>query len=312
MAGADGLMESRLPADIDHWFEVRDGLPRPNWNEIRSWIKQHHTDDSWQCHAWDEFELEWLNRLGEALGEDFLVHASKKFRLLCSLSYQEASRMLGFLEETQRNISKVLGSAARPEYSKKYAVMVLKDIKQYYRYINDFYPDGKHTLSVAVFIPQGCGHVVLPMCKYAGDWDSLIHELVHQSLAHLPLPRWLNEGIAVTIERRANGLWSLLSLTSEKAQSHKDWWNEGRIQDFWAGKSFNCVESFSLSYELGEILVERLRKFRAFREFITKASYENAGEDAAKAILGRSLGDVAADVLGPGSWAPQPELWFRD
>jgi hypothetical protein len=68
-----------------------------------------------------------------------------------------------------------------------------------------------------VFLRKGYRHIALP--PSLALQNTLIHELMHNRLAHLPSPTWLSEGLAVTVERRIGGNKSGL-LDRELHQKH--------------------------------------------------------------------------------------------
>ncbi|NML48713.1 hypothetical protein HHL11_33570 [Ramlibacter sp. G-1-2-2] len=88
-------------------------------------------------------------------------------------------------------------------------------------------------------------------------------------------------------------------------------WTEATIQEFWAGKSFlRPDDGQPLSYELARLLVSLLDKdYEMLAGFCRLAQREDGGEQAARAVLGAGLQELAAVVLGAGTWAPQPAAW---
>ena len=133
----------------------------------------------------------------------------------------------------------------------------------------------------------------------------LVHELVHNLLCHLRIPLWLNEGLAIIIERRIVRRPFLID--SELVERHALHWNKKNIQAFWAGKSFDVPgDESELSYSLAEILVNLLsEKGRQFIAFISNADWRDGGQDAAVNVLDSDLGEVLAGFLGAGNWRPQ-------
>jgi hypothetical protein len=63
-----------------------------------------------------------------------------------------------------------------------------------------------------------------------------------------------------------------------------------------------------LSYHLAEILTRNIHAghARSFIEFVKRADWHDAGDAAAREVLGRGLDVVAAEFLGQGNWQPQP------
>ena len=66
-------------------------------------------------------------------------------------------------------------------------------------------------------------------------------------------------------------------------------------------------EGSELSYELAEELVAR--DYAQYRSFMHAAHMADGGSKAAQSVLGYSLEDLAAAVLGEGPWTPDPSKW---
>jgi hypothetical protein len=156
--------------------------------------------------------------------------------------------------------------------------------------------------------------------------NTIVHELTHDCLAHLPLPLWLNEGVAVTLQKAIAPVewgssqgdqtvlyaesvnWRPPIMWDELADRHYAFWDEDNIQTFWAGKSFFIPgESNELSYSLAEVFVKLLSErgnADTFRAFLGTANWNDAGQTAALDILGADLGEIATTFLGEGNWRP--------
>jgi hypothetical protein len=65
----------------------------------------------------------------------------------------------------------------------------------------------------------------------------------------------------------------------------------------------------SLSSVLVHLLSENAERFRAF---VNRASYEDAGQEAAVAVYGRGLETFLEGFLGPDDWKPRPEAFPWD
>jgi hypothetical protein len=134
--------------------------------------------------------------------------------------------------------------------------------------------------------------------------------LTHNRLAHLPLPRWLGEGLAVAMERRIGGN-KFGRLDRELHQKHMRHWTPQTIESFWTGESFldQDGEVVHLSYSLAEILVDILvQDFPRprFIEFVAQAHGSDSGQAAANQGLGITLGELVSTFLGPGEWEADP------
>ena len=139
----------------------------------------------------------------------------------------------------------------------------------------------------------------------------IAHELTHCLLQHLPLPAWLNEGIAVNTEQRLCPRGRPLYTPKETQEKHLEFWNESTIQEFWSGKSWlRPDEGNLLSYDMAKtFVVMAAEAFEAFRGFANAADAADGGNAAAKKHLGYPVENRAQAVLGDGPWEPKPELW---
>jgi hypothetical protein len=159
-----------------------------------------------------------------------------------------------------------------------------------------------------MFIRRDYAHIALPYIDTRSAQHVLAHELTHNLLCHLPIPLWLNEGLAVTLEKLVTQ--RRLILDRELAERHRNHWNETNIQAFWAGKTFNIPgDDSQLSYSLGEILVNLLSEKGAdFIEFVKAADWRDGGQNAAVNFFNLGLEESLGGFLGPGNWRPQRKI----
>lgn len=205
------------------------------------------------------------------LGPDFGVHDLGSFWIVSNRPAGDLKHVGKVLEQARMTILADLEGVASDLELSRLAILWLEDDGQYYEYISHFY---------------------------------------HALVSHLPLPLWLNEGLAVTLEE--------MVVTGhpphpapDSLKEHLKFWDEERIQEFWSGESFTrSDEGHGLSYALGQLLTSNFgHDYHRFRQFALAANWNDAGEAAAQQVLGISLGDVLASFLGNGNWAPQPERW---
>jgi hypothetical protein len=193
-------------------------------------------------------------------------------------------------------------------------VLRFTEQEDFYAYVSHFHPDGEFAGVGGMFLNNGYPHIV-----YGQAWTDhpeapvLVHELAHNLVAHLPLPLWLNEALAMAFEAEIGGSY-IPPLTREDAARHRDYWTAGTIQEFWRGDSFSDVEGQELAYSLARVLLHlihtEIRPAKGeFRRFVLAANWEDAGATAAAEHLGIQLEDIVAAFLGAGDWAPRPERW---
>ena len=292
-------------------FDFVEGFSRPDWKSFRLWVAQVSKEEN--STAWNVAVLKWLKQLASDLGGDSQIYRSEHFFSMSDIGAESASTLLVYAESARSAIVNALKAAAWTGYSGKHVLLIFSDIDDYFGYIAYYYPEGTHALSSGVCIRRDYVHVALPFVNSWSAEHTIAHELTHNLLAHLQIPTWLNEGLAVTAER----LMSRQSLSpasrqsfyvdQELANQHRAFWNEDSIQSFWAGRSVHIPgESNELSYSLAEIFVRLISESgNGFVDFIQAADYRDAGQDAAIRILNCDLGEMAARFLGPGDWRPK-------
>jgi hypothetical protein len=226
--------------------------------------------------------------------------------------------LLRFAEHCRAALVSLLPGLADFEAPRKQALVVLKSIDEYYRYISLYFSEGEYGVSAGVHIRAGLPHVALYSRQLAMLKSILAHELTHVALHRLTMPLWLEEGLAQMVEHELTGR-SLLLLDGEMARRHKSFWKRNGLEAFWSGDGFSRPdEAQELSYQLAEILVRLLIEdarpgwFGRGRErqqrllaFLQHANACDAGEAACQEHLQCGLGDLAARFLGAGSKSPK-------
>jgi hypothetical protein len=301
------------PEVVMHWH-AGTRQPLPDWQRI-GYDERADWSVALRDAYWTAAAERWLHTLAESLGPEYRVQASGRFLLLTALDPAEAQPFLSFCESARRWIVRNLGPLAQPIGGGKHVCLMFIDEDEYYDYVAHYYPDGgEYAMSSGMFIQAGYGHFAL--CE--GDADAMhptiAHELTHALLAHLPIPTWLNEGMAVNTE---HGLFpqlgdpraSLYSL-KEIAQQHAAFWNGERVQEFWSGAAFHRTdEGNRLSYDLAKKMVGlAARDHTAFVSFV-QAAHRDDGGQAAATHLGYPVENLIEAVLGQGDWMPLPGMW---
>jgi hypothetical protein len=282
-------------------------LPIPDWDH-QSWPAGQEAD--LHAHA-NGLAAAWLDALGAALGSGQRTE-SPHFMLLTALAPRPAQVLADYFERARRRVLATLEGIAREAGHGKTVVLVLEDEDAYYRYVSHYgsAAGGEEAFSGGMFIDAGYGHFVFAAASFERMEPVVVHELTHCLVRRLPLPAWLNEGLAVNTERR-------FAPTPPRYQADElrlrfaRFWTAQTIQEFWSGKSFlRPDDGQPLSYELARILVELLGKdYAGLVRFCQEASFEDAGEAASRLVLGAGLQELAAVVLGDGPWAPRAVHW---
>jgi hypothetical protein len=294
------------------WFSDSHGFPQPDWNAIAEWIERS-VPEADHDGAWEQCARSWLQRLVSRLGEGYTVAESPNFRFLSDLPAESRRSKLLFLEDARRRMRDVLGEALSAAEG-KHVVLRFSAIEDFDAYISHFHPDGEFGGTSGTFLRTGYPHIAYPQVwSDQPDAPVLVHELAHNLMAHLPIPSWLNEALAMAFEADIAGT-PLPPLTRELAGQHRDYWTATTIQEFWSGRAFSSVEAQELAYSLSRVMLNliytELRPSRQeFRAFVQSATWDDAGAAAAEKHLDIPLENIVAAFLGPGEWRPQPDHW---
>jgi hypothetical protein len=223
-----------------------------------------------------------------------------------------------YVSTARRRITRLLDGIAAFPPGEKTIFIALESVRSYYQYVANYYPkDGEFSFSGGMYINHGCPHFVTVKDELWRLEPVIAHELTHSALAHLKLPLWLDEGIAVTTEDHVASKYTRPHTHHlETLAKHLNFWNAERMQEFWTGDSFGRTDDgHSLSYDLARNIVGLLgRQWGSFTSFATSAKRADGGAAAARAALSLDLGELAAAALNvapqPG-WSPDPAAWQK-
>ena len=253
--------------------------------------------------------------LRDALGTHMHLHEGADCFILSPLEPSVARATARYVTTTRQRIDRLLAGMAHFPVAEKSILLVLDDEDTYYHYVAQFYgSDGEFARSGGMFIHFGCPHFVVVAADLAAIEPVIAHEMTHSALAHLHLPTWLDEGLAVNTERRLKGAPPAQHTPAQLHHLHQRFWTPERMQEFWAGTSFQRTDDGNLlSYELARILVDHMaRDWAAFTAFVTTAQRRDAGAQAAVEVLSVDLGSSVGallDIVDNDGWAPDPARW---
>jgi hypothetical protein len=298
----------------DH-LKLEHGFPIADWTKVQAWVDA--LPEPRRAKAWAACERAWLLHFRDALGADFHLQESEDAAVLSSLRPQVAQVTLDFIGRTARRIGAVLDGIATFAPWGKDILIAFDNDESYYRYVAYYYPDrGEFASSGGMCIDTGCTHYVTVKTELRQVEATIVHEMTHGSVAHLPIPLWLNEGLAVNTEQRLAGAGQPRHTPEQMHDKHRRFWSVVSIQEFWSGHSFQAPgDANTLSYDLARIIVEQLaRDWPAFTRFVLGAKQEDAGAAAAHEHLGLDLGELVTTLLERDtrkSWSPDPEKWEK-
>jgi hypothetical protein len=304
------LQVDGLPAFsfADH-VETASGLPYANWDAVFAWLEQSD-DDKIKAAGWLAAERNWLLMMRDGLGQGYFLRETGDIFLLSPQTDADAAKTISFMTRTNQRVAWVLEELADVGEWGKDVLLLTRDEEDYYRYISYYYPEeGEFAFSDGMHIADGCAHFVCVADALGEIESTIVHEMTHGALAHLALPLWLDEGLAVNTEHRLAGQSSPVYSQSEMRDRHLSFWREAEIQQFWSGESFSRPDDGNmLSYDLARVLIAHLaRDWEAFKRFVAEADYADAGAASARKHLGVSLGALVAGLLERRhalSWEP--------
>lgn len=275
---------------------------KPDWNKLDEKLDNNLSQEELNTY-WTKECKNWLDVVANHYGSEYRVEKTDNFFILSNESKRYIELFSQFIERTLKRILFTLKGMAADQGYGQYVVMIFQNPDDYYNYLEIMYPQGSQIgFSAGVFINQGYGHFVFPSQNIEISEPIAVHELTHACLAHLPIPLWLNEGLAVLMEEVLAG--QELHIDKHTFNRHRQYWNNETIQNFWSGDSFHATDdSQELSYHLAHIIARNLAKdTSSFSVFVNHAHYQDAGSKAALEILGYSLSDIVGSFLGDGHW----------
>jgi len=288
---------------------IQGGFPRPDWDAIAKLVDSQ--PEAERNQLWTGWARKWVEATALQLGEQYRVSETDNFIVLSAQDDGYVNLLSRFLERTLGKILAILDGIALDDGYGKNVVLIFDEQDPYYQYMSYFYPDeGEFILSSGVFLNSEYGHFSFPFLDMSTAEATSAHEMTHACLRHLPIPLWLNEGFAVTMEDEICG-YQPVQMDSERLSKHASFWNAETIQEFWSGYSFNRTDEGSdLSYELARFCVRSLaHDFDVFVRFANSASFEDGGESAALEAFEGSLGGLIHQFFGDGDWSPKPTEW---
>jgi hypothetical protein len=283
----------------------------PDWDRIDESLAERLAHEDPHL-IWSSVAVSWLDELRSVLGDPYSVSSSDHFLLLSPGGEREVKLFLDYAEKTRKRILHLLDGIASDGGYGKSCVLAFADIDSYYEYVANYYPaEGEYAFSSGMYINDGYGHFVYVAAEMVAIEPIIAHELTHMQLTHLPLPAWLNEGLAVNTENILSPRSGSHFTPAEMRSKHGAFWNEQTIQEFWSGKSFLRADDGNLlSYDLAKQLTTLISQNRAsFVNFANAADMFDSGQQAAESHLGISLEHAVSHLLGAGNWRPEPPLW---
>jgi hypothetical protein len=312
-AGRKRVLPAVAPEAIEHAecgsFPVLEHLKDGNGTPILDWKAL----DRWaggNREAIERGRRAWLLHFRDAMPQSAHLHETSDAWVLSAFPPATARAAALYVANTRERIARLLDGIVKFPVGARSILVVLNNLDEYYSYVSNYYPeDGEFAFSGGMYINYGCPHFVTVHSPLSDLEPVIAHEMTHSALAHLALPMWLDEGIAVTTEHQVSVSHRHPRHAVEMLGRHLAFWNAERMQEFWTGKSFNRTDDGNaLSYDLARNIVGLLgREWPTFIRFVCGARRDDGGAAAALAELKLDLGDIAAAALNvnrQAGWSP--------
>lgn len=295
---------------LPQFFIQRENIPLLDGHRLMIWLNDNVAAEL-RPALWEGAKRAWLLHMRDILGATFQVADSKTALVLSALNPTTARTTANFMSNALEQVLGVLTGIAQPPQGGKDILIVFEDAESYYRYLSFFYSAAAvQGMGRVMYIRDSIGHFVAVKADLYATQSMMVQEITCNCLAHLPLPVWLNVGIAVNTERQLVNKKSCGGCGSQQLHHRLlAYWNEYEIQNFWSGVSFQRPdEGLQLSYELARIMVDLLAKdWQSFIRFVGHAHANDAAKAAALAYLDMDLGELACVLLEreySAGWSP--------
>lgn len=291
-------------------IETEHGLPHLDVDRAYELVEES------KIASWDEVTAGWLALLAEALPDEYRLKITHDTAVIAptdkvdlETEHRSAQRRLeqirALLQDPGSN-NNAGDDGCMPDI-----MIIFGSTSLYYDYVSHDEPDGDSIASAGMHLRSRIPHIVINGTNAWSNSVTILHEMTHHALCDKTLPLWLEEGLCDYIPGYLLNE-NLFTMTRELKNRHLECWSEHGLQQFWSGESFGIPDDRSeLSYHLSDVLLRLIlsEQPKNLKPFIREASWEDAGESAAKKILGFGVGELAGRFLGEGPWAPDPDGW---
>lgn len=275
------------------WMRDRKGFPVPDWAAFQEIVGQ---PDSRTLH--DAVDI-WLEALRDALGDAYEIVDSKRFVAISAGPPTDTDALLLLMERSFERLRDRLRDIASLTWRLKPLVLLFDGGRRFSDYVIAVDDGDLERLGPSAAYRPGGSYVDQFLFAPAPTENhelAILHALTHRMSDGHPYPYWVHEVVAAYS-------------TEPPTRAVSGDWNEQTIQDFWSGQSFFDDDRGEASYALAAGLARKLSiDDDAFHRFVRTAHYRDLGDAAAREVFGMGVGNLAALVLGSGSWAPREQV----
>ncbi|MES2962421.1 MAG: hypothetical protein V4760_00930 [Bdellovibrionota bacterium] len=284
-------------AEFDQFMTKVNGITQVDWLRFYGFIDSNSIALEPGASEWDALLETWLGCAARDLGGKYQLSKSDNFFFLSAHSPDSAHTILKFAESALGSIEELVPEI-RTQDKWRLVLVQIHEAESYLNYSE--YHSGGYAVSTAaagMFLPSaGYQHIVMGPIEAPAIETTIAHELAHYCLAQHDPPLWLDEGMAVTIERTLSG--RQIMITREDMNAHRALWSEENIKKFLDGTAFAEFDA-TLTYGLAEILVHGILQTDRAKlfELVKASSREDGGNEAFLAHFGVDVRDMILGFL---------------
>ena len=289
----DGRVRIDLTA-IDGAIALEEGLPRLDVAVASAWLDAH-VQPADRDDAWRALVHQWLERVAETLGSPYRVLDSGPIVFLTAQPERPAALLLDSATSSFQRVAEFVGPETAVDWV---PLLAFSDFDRYYDYAAPFYPDeGHYAASAGLCFETDPPHIALAPGDLLQLEEVAAHELAHAHVSALPLPLWLNEGLAQLAQER----FGIALPSPERLEEVRACWQKHGLDSFWTGEAFGLPDDRGiLAYDLAYLLVKSFvtRDAAAFAALLRSADYNDAGDAACRAAFDLDVRKLARSMVG--------------
>jgi hypothetical protein len=174
-------------------LEYGEGFSRVDWDRVAPFVKARAPEEDLD-EAWDEVAMQWVGMLRDELGGSYRISESDDYILLSEYNDEQVKYLLGVTAKAHSIILVNLGHLAATGGSTRNVLLLFSELDDYDQYIAYFYPGTHIPQTGGVYLNAGYRHIALPDHGPTAAAMTIVHELCHNCVHHLPVPAWLIRG----------------------------------------------------------------------------------------------------------------------
>lgn len=289
-------------------FPRKGRTVHPDWVGICEWAIENVPPDQLD-RFFDALLVRWLSEMADLLDNQYTVYSTQRALFLTEDVGEDVEKIVRYADSLMERVPREFPGLRRGGIQGRGVFLQFEGRDLYLEYASHFLGPGTFGASGAMMVNKGYPHVVLKPMAFETIKATMAHEVLHVFTSGLPMPAWLNEGLAQRMESLSDEMvWREPAHRSKGDASRV--WNEDSIKDFWSGNSFHMpgeiqLASYGLASELSDSLAMDGERFQ---EYITLADWRDGGEAAMLQCFGMGLSAAMNEILGPGNWGYLPKM----